>query len=410
VSGWKRADWVPVLPPALLALAAALALIPVFALEAAHPRGWPLLQLQAQAFLHGSLDLGVPGLYDAVTVGSHAYLPFGPLPSVLLMPVVALLGTSAPLGWLTVPAVAVAGVALWLTFAALGHAPRERAWLVVASLAGTILLSAVPQDDGYLAAHVVAFACLGTALLLALRGLAPWVAGLLVGLAGLTRSPEYLAAAGIAAIYALGVLAGPGPAPGRRRGRRAALLVLAGVLPALAMTLLFDAARFGNPLESGYGLQALAYPPLVAARAQGLFSLAHLPKNLYYLLIASPLPFGGEDAATLRPPFLTFSPWGTGIFFVSPWLLAALFARGRLAALLAGGAALVLLPDLLYYGVGWIQFGYRYSLDAMPFVLVLAGIAYRRPGWRALLPWLALLSVAVNVWGTYWLGRLVPPG
>ena len=66
-----------------------------------------------------------------------------------------------------------------------------------------------------------------------------------------------------------------------------------------------------------------------------------------------------------------------GIIFVAPWLLAALWARGRLALLLAP-SVLILLPGLVEVSGGWAQFGYRYRLDALPFTAALAAIALIR--------------------------------
>ena len=34
-------------------------------------------------------------------------------------------------------------------------------------------------------------------------------------------------------------------------------------------------------------------------------------------------------------------------------------------------AVAVLIPTLLYYGGGWLQYGYRYFLDSVPFVMAL---------------------------------------
>ena len=58
---------------------------------------------------------------------------------------------------------------------------------------------------------------------------------------------------------------------------------------------------------------------------------------------------------------------------------------------------------LCYFWDGWRQFGSRYTLDFTPFLIV--ALALRndpRPGlWRWPLPTLVLLSIAVNVWGTW---------
>ena len=50
----------------------------------------------------------------------------------------------------------------------------------------------------------------------------------------------------------------------------------------------------------------------------------------------------------------------------------------------------VLIPTLLYYGGGWLQYGYRYFLNSVPFVMALCGLATVRQGevgvgWRLLI-------------------------
>ena len=64
---------------------------------------------------------------------------------------------------------------------------------------------------------------------------------------------------------------------------------------------------------------------------------------------------------------------------------------------------LVLIPTLLYYGGGWLQYGYRYFLDSIPFLwaLVAMGVASRGSlkwwGWL-LIAW----GVLVGLGGVYW--------
>ena len=43
--------------------------------------------------------------------------------------------------------------------------------------------------------------------------------------------------------------------------------------------------------------------------------------------------------------------------------------------MLLGATVAVLIPTLLYYGGGWLQYGYRYFLDSVPFVMALCGLA-----------------------------------
>jgi hypothetical protein len=104
------------------------------------------------------------------------------------------------------------------------------------------------------------------------------------------------------------------------------------------------------------------------------------------------------------------------IFITSPGLLYAVRARWRESRVwwLALAALFVLIPTLLYYGGGWLQYGYRYALDSIPFVWALCALAAARDeerlrsvgiekagmgtGWRLLI----LFGVLVGLGGVYW--------
>ena len=122
--------------------------------------------------------------------------------------------------------------------------------------------------------------------------------------------------------------------------------------------------------------------------------------NLDYLFLKLP-------AFTTAPPFLVPDGYGMSVLFTSPGLLLALRAdwRDRRSWILALAAALVLVPTLLYYGGGWLQFGYRYFLDSIPFVwaLVALGIVHRGPlpWWGRALIWFGVLVMATSVYWAY---------
>jgi hypothetical protein len=170
-----------------------------------------------------------------------------------------------------------------------------------------------------------------------------------------------------------------------------------GLVPALAFFLWYNLDRFGSPWESGYMLAALP-EWLAAQRDRGLFSLVHVPMNLHYLVTKLP---------ALIPELPFFRPDGLGmsVLFTSPGLLLAVRApwRDSRSWLLLLAAVLVLIPTLLYYGGGWLQYGYRYFLDSIPFVwaLVALGIVHRGTlrwwGWA-----LILFGAAIGAAGVYW--------
>jgi hypothetical protein len=92
------------------------------------------------------------------------------------------------------------------------------------------------------------------------------------------------------------------------------------------------------------------------------------------------------------------------ILLTSPGLLLALRAdwRSRMAIALGLTAVAVLVPSLLYYGGGWLQYGYRYALDSIPFVMALVGLAVARRGLPVWGKVLIVFGVAVNALGVYW--------
>ena len=73
------------------------------------------------------------------------------------------------------------------------------------------------------------------------------------------------------------------------------------------------------------------------------------------------------------------------------------------------GAALAVLiiavVNLMHFSQGWVQFGYRFSLDFVPWALVLVALGMERLRSAmgvAIAVVLVGLSIAVNWWGVVW--------
>jgi len=110
---------------------------------------------------------------------------------------------------------------------------------------------------------------------------------------------------------------------------------------------------------------------------------------------------------------------GTSIFFASPAFLFAPFAWGPLARAkldrVTVGATIAVLGiafvNLMHFSQGWVQFGYRFSNDFVPFAIVLVALAANRL-WSLELGRVRVfavtfvglvgLSIVVNFWGTIW--------
>jgi hypothetical protein len=359
----------------------------------------------ADAFLHGRTWLDFrPGAQDVIVVGGGYDVPFGPFPAILFAPIVALLGpqNADALEPAIDALLASASVGLaWLLMARIGSIrPADRLFLVLLFGFSTPLWWITTRGGVWHTGQLVATVVTMAALVETSGRRRPIVLGLLAGAAFLSRAPLALAIPFFAWAAADARWQDSIPRLRVKAAARSVLAVALAAAPSFAFFLWYNAVRFGSPLESGY---ALAVVPafLEVQRQQGLFSIAHVPMNLDYLLTHLPRRVDG---------FPYFQPDGLGmsIFLTSPGLLIAALApwRSRLAVALGLTALAVLVPSLLYYGGGWLQYGYRYALDAIPFVFALVALAASRHGIGLGGRLLIGLGVLVNASGIYWAYRL----
>jgi len=187
---------------------------------------------------------------------------------------------------------------------------------------------------------------------------------------------------------------GPG-----QRGTWARLLV--GIAVPAALVAVYNLARFGDPLEFGYGLirnvdgESVLDEPWYE---HGIVSLRYIPGGLYAMLFRG---FEWQD----QSPWVMPGYIGSSVLLTMPILWWIFDARGRLALVAGVTAALILLPDLAHGNPGFAQLGYRYIVDALPVLWLMLGLAFRDRIGRA--AWAALIGGGVVMWWlcmTIWLG------
>jgi hypothetical protein len=365
----------------------------------------------AEAFLNGRTWLefrpGSGQSNDVIIVGDRFFVPFAPFPAVALMPLVAITGavTADQIESGVNALLAAGGVGLcWWLLGRIG-VPRtiDRLWLTILFGFSTQILWVTTRGGVWHTGHLVA-TILTLACLLEMYGRRRvWLIGLLAGAAFMSRAPLAFAIP----VYAL-MLAPDGTLAPRRMVDDAIGTIRAipwrtwfvfglAVLPSLVAFFAYNQLRFGTPLESGYSLATLP-DWLEAQRQRGLFSIVHIPMNLDYFLVNLP-------SLMDQPPFFRPDGMGMSVLLTSPALLLAFWAdwRRRDVQLLWLAAFLVLVPTLLYYGGGWLQYGYRYFLDSVPFVMALCGLAVVRSGtlgwgWKVLIAF----GTLVMAFGVYW--------
>jgi hypothetical protein len=346
----------------------------------------------AQAAVAGHLDAaGLKDTVDSVSLDGRYYLAVGPLQLAPYLPFALFHALHALAGRIIGIAVGIPAAMVALPLARAYGAKGSTAFWVAGFVAfGTLLFYVSVFGDFYYLAHVESFLALSLFLIEWAGRRRPAVLGALLAVSLLARPTTVLAAVpfGIALL----------------RQKRDALWPVLATAAAFALPIAiavafygwFNWVRFGSPLESGYALSYLPQGGLEARRALGLFSIVHVPENLRLAVLA---PFETMD----KIPYFTASPYGLSMVLVSPALLTTIWAgfRDHTARLMWIAAGLVAIPVFLYYGGGFVQYGFRYSLDFTPFLVALVAIGSGR--WRGRPERFLVLASIVSVsYGVLW--------
>jgi hypothetical protein len=374
----------------------------------------------ANAWLEGRLDIGSdpPGTNDWACFdtiergpcppGRYAfagddaeryrwYVSFPPLPAVLLLPAVAIFGSSTldALLW-----VIFAGLAPALFFVLLrwlresGRSDRsQRDDLILTSLlaVGSVYYFVAVQGTVWFAAHVVAVSMICLYLLFSFGARRPMAAGTALGLAFLCRPATlflgvfFVLQAFSAAREASRTQPVSTAQPFRALGWFALPL---GALVAAAMW--HNDARFSDPFEFGHRFLQIRWRSRI--ETWGLFSTHYLPRNLTVFFLSVPWLLSSS-------PFVQITRHGLALWFTTPNLFWSLWAKRLDVTILALWAAVLptALCTLSYQNTGWVQFGYRFALDYLPLLFVIIALGGRRFG-RAFIA-CAVFSILVNTFG-----------
>ena len=246
----------------------------------------------AHSLAHGRLDVDQvpPGILDVVQWRGHNYLPFGPLPALLLVPFLPLLDLGFDLNLVIL---LLSALNVWLlrnVLRQLEVTAELLRWALLLFFVGTSYYSTLIMPFSTWLAHVTVITCMLLAITETLGKRRPILIGLFVGLAGMSRLTALFALPFFAWLLWHGQVTQPNGERVKTRLVRFAGLG-AGIAGPLILLLLYNYARFHNPLRTGYADVVLTNPILEQARAHGLFSLAHIPKNLFMLLLQGPVAY-----------------------------------------------------------------------------------------------------------------------
>lgn len=334
------------------------------------------------------------------SLGKTAYMSFPPFPALIMLPGALFAGRGAND---VIPTLLIAALILPLALLALrrltaaGLSRRsltDDLWLVAALAFGSVLWFSAVQGKVWFTAHVVGVALALVYVWASIEARRPVIAGLALGAAALTRT----AMAFMVILFLCEAWRARGGRDAWRADRaamlralRAPLVRFAAPLAVLAIAgMLYNAARFGSPTEFGHSY--LEVRQQLQIEKYGLASLHYLARNLAVALTLLPEFSPG-------PPYIQISGHGLALWFTTPVLLLLLWprTRGPLHRALWLSVAAVALPSLLYQNSGWVQFGYRFSLDYLPLLILLLAIG-DRPLTRTAKA-LIVVGIIINLFG-----------
>jgi hypothetical protein len=348
------------------------------------PTGASHYIVQAKVWLQGHLDLG-QHLHDSINVDGKYYLIFPPLPSLLMLPFVVILGDKFSDVWFT-----------WI-FAACNIILLFRTLEVmrVRSITNRTMLENVIISITFGFGTIALWLCLGgnvwftgqtisvTGIMVTLYGALSrrwFLASLGVGVVMLTRTSEALIALVPLVVYLrdLGI--------GRRIQQKWQLLpqrwpslreLIVALIPAavaLVILLVRNQLIFKNILSSGYDIQnQQIYPDI----KNGVLSWHYLWPNFVVDFLRWP-SFTFTSATDIHPQVdLIVGGIGTSMFFSTPLAALFLFApQGKtpqnwLRITFWITLAIMLVSVLLYCWAGAYQVGARYLFGIYPLLFLL---------------------------------------
>lgn len=360
------------------------------------------------------------------------YVSFPPGPALLMLPLVAIFGHRTNDVVFTV---LLAGLIPMLAFVILRRLPRllqpeprppappaphePELWLVLLLGLGSVLYFSAVIGQVWFTAHIVSLCLLGLYLLCVLPLRRPTLAGALLGLIYLTRPT--MAAFGL--LFVLELLRahsqdGDYPVWPLRRLSTVPLRRLVWPLVRFAVPLCLLVAagavhnylRFGRPFEFGH-----TYLTTIQAdniQRFGLVNYHYLSRNLAaaFTLLPKLLPgppyvqisFHGLSLLVTTPALL-YLLWPTAVASDSP---AAAVRRRELRLGLWAIVAPIALAGLMYQNDGYVQFGFRFSLDYMMAIIMIMWLGNQAALRTARFRFLVLAGVAVNLFGAITFGRM----
>jgi hypothetical protein len=321
------------------------------------------------------------------------YVSFPPFPAVLFLPAVAIADMRVNDVLFTVLLAPFGPMLLFLALRRLSargdsrRSEHDDLWLTMTFGLGTVYYYASVQGQVWYTAHIVATALCGAFVLCSFEARAPIAAGLALGALVLTR-PQ-MGFVGIFFLY-----------EAWRAGRFSLRTMVRVGLPVLvfgAVGAWFNWARFGSISEFGHFYLNVRWTDRI--QRYGLFNYSFLSRNLAAAFTLTP-------KLLAKAPYVQISWHGLSMLLTTPALAYLCWprVRGGLHRALWIAVLPIALLSFLYQNDGWVQFGFRFSIDYLFLLMMLLSVG-GRPLTRTMKA-LILVGMLVNLFGAITFGRM----
>lgn len=328
------------------------------------------------------------------------FMSFPPGPSVLMMPLAAVQGYDVNDVLFTIVFASLNVMLVYLLLQRMsiggrtGRSRSDNLWLTLLFGFGTAHYWSAVLGQVWFTALIIGITFSLLYIYCAIDTRHPFLAGLFLALAFSTRTPLLFTA-----IFFAGFLFFPGGRFLQRdQYKTAAKKLVLFAIPCLIIGLSLMAINYIRfESFSEFGHRYLAAGNISRIKEYGLFNLQFLSKNLTAQFTL--LPRFQETY-----PYVIISKHGMSMLLTTPAFIYLFRPLARTSrqdkfwwALLWVTVAVVAIPHLLYQNTGYEQFGYRFSLDYMPYLILLLAVG-RRPLSRVFKA-CVLFGIAVNAFG-----------
>jgi len=366
----------------------------------------------AQSLTHFRLDIPNPGqTYDLIEFKGKWYTPWGILPAVILIPLQLLKGRFIPTFYLSLFFSSLTTVVVFLLLKRLQkeffhNLSTRGVYLILVLLAfGTAQFYVGTLGSVWHVNQIVSsfFGTLGIFAIFKKKrsSIDYFISSLCFGLGFLGRPTIIFLISLPLSLFTFDLLQKKKLFLAQKQ-KYIKQIIIIFILPLMffcSVFFLYNYLRFENLFQTGYDYIQESNNLQEIRKKNGLSSLTNIPQNAWYLLFELPTLQIIKNNVVFN-----FNLYGNSIFFLTPPFLTIFLApfiirkKGGIQidpfiASLWIAVFSTIIPILMHYSSGWMQFGYRYSLDIMVLLLLLSIF-----GIRGKLNILYILGIIFAVW------------